>query len=397
MATILPFRAIRPNPAFIDQLVPTGRQTESVAGIGMPPLKDLLETPARSRPETPEGQANAYGDIKRTLEELLNRNLLIKEDAACLYIYEVTGIDGTQTGIWAATPITELAAIKTHELTFSDSVRRLRNYREQTGLEGSPVLLTYTPNTQVNRLITHIKATSKQSTTGNSQSVHRIWHTCDPELIRRLADAFKSVGPVYLADGHHRTESAMRLPEMETISTLYMATDQLRIGEFHRVVIPDVSFNKTRLKRELAANFKTTPVSPNLPVLPETAHRMGMIAGGRWYSLTPRAHTYTGKTTAQMLDAAILQEYVFNKIFCITNPTTDPRLRCAGSASALVQMETIIDQNPGAVGFTLSPLTTGHLLAVADAGETLPPKSTWINPKIPYGLLLHRQLTQIHY
>ena len=153
MAQIQPFRAIRPNPFYADQLVFTTPQAESVSGDNtktgaLAPLKTLLETGARKRPETPEGQASAFQDIKNTLKDLFQKDQLWHEETPGIYVYEVVHKTYRQTGIWALTSLEDYrkGAIKIHELTFEDSVRRLTNYRRNTGLEGSPILLTYPPD-----------------------------------------------------------------------------------------------------------------------------------------------------------------------------------------------------------------------------------------------------------
>ena len=135
MATIKPFRAIHPNPFYADQLVFTKPQAESVAGNaempeGLPPLKTLLETGARLRPETSEMQSLAYNDINNTLKQLLESERLWLDATPCIYVYEVAHPLYKQVGIWVQTDLEE--PIKTHELTFDDSVRRIKNYREHT-------------------------------------------------------------------------------------------------------------------------------------------------------------------------------------------------------------------------------------------------------------------------
>src|ERR1035437_552014 len=157
MATIQPFSPIRPNPFYADQLVFTKPQAESVSGDytkegGLKPLKTLLETGARLRPETPEGQEMAYQDIKTILQNLLDNDQLNREKSPCIFIYEIVHETYNQTGVWALTSLEDYRKgdIKIHELTFDDSVRRLKNYRASTRLEGSPILLTYPPDAIIN-------------------------------------------------------------------------------------------------------------------------------------------------------------------------------------------------------------------------------------------------------
>jgi len=406
MAQIQTFRAIRPNQFYADQLVFTAPQVESVSGDytkagALAPLKILLETGARQKPETPEGQARAYQDIKETLHDLLEKDQLWQEQTPGIYVYELVHKTYRQTGIWALTSLEDYAkgAIRIHELTFADSVRRLKNYRENTGLEGSPILLSYPPDITINRIIAETKSNNPAETLGNEHGLHRLWKIKDEGVQQQLIAAFTRVPTVYLADGHHRIESSARLaaeqrlkgqPVYNSLSSLYMASDQLRILEYDRVVIPLQQVDKIWLFEQLALNFDIKPSKQ--PVQPREAHCIGLYFNKKWYSLYAKPHTYIHKGAADNLDAAILQELVLAPVFGIGDPKIDPRLKCAGGEKAMEEIEAIIESHPGAIAFTICPLTVEQLIAVADADEILPPKSTWIVPKIPYGLLLHSHL-----
>ena len=408
MAQIQSFKPIRPNPFYADQLVFTSLQVESVSGDDtregtLAPLKTLLETGARQRPETPEGQAKAFGDIKDTLNSLLESGKLWQEQTPGIYVYEVVHKAYRQTGIWALTSLDDYrqGAIKIHELTFADSIRRLTSYRKNTGLEGSPVLLAYPPDITINRIIAEVRANNQKVTYGNEHGLHHLWKIENPELQQKLIDAFATVPTVYMADGHHRIESSTLLaaeqlpkglPVFDQISSLYMATDQLRIEEYNRVVIPSKAVEKEAFFDQLKQHFDIH--LSKQPVQPKTPHKLGLLFAGKWYELTARPHTYINKSAATILDAHILQEVVFEPIFGIEDPKTDPRLKCAGGEMAMDEIGATIKDHPDSIVFTLCPLSVEQLIAVADAGEILPPKSTWIVPKIPYALLLHHHLTE---
>ncbi|MDB5022951.1 MAG: hypothetical protein JWP78_706 [Mucilaginibacter sp.] len=407
MAQIQPFKALRPNPFYADQLVFTAPQAESVSGDEtkegtLAPLKMLLETGARKRPETPQGQLRAFQDIKDTLKDLLEKDQLWHEQTPGLYVYEVVCKTYRQTGIWALTSLDDYkkGAIRVHELTFADSIRRLTNYRRNTGLEGSPILLTYPPDITVNRIIAETRTNNHKITLGNQHGLHRLWKIEDMGVQQQLIDVFAHVPTSYLADGHHRIESSAilaeeqrskGLPVFDMISSLYMATDQLRIEEYDRVVIPSWQVEKAELFEQLKLHFEIHP--SRQPVQPAATHCIGLCFSGKWYDLIAKTHTYINKGAAAILDASILQETVLAPFFGINDPQTDPRLKCAGGEKAMEEIEMIINEYPNAVAFTICPLTVEQLIAVADAGEILPPKSTWIIPKIPYALLLYYHLT----
>jgi len=408
MANIQPFRAIRSNPFYADQLVFTSLQVESVSGDetkdGMlAPLKHLLETGARLRPETPEGQAKAFQDIKDTLKALLESDKLWHEQTHGIYVYEVEHKTYRQTGIWALTSLDDYAQgnIKIHELTFADSIRRLTNYRKNTGLEGSPVLLAYYPDITVNRIIAETIKNNKKITYGNEHGLHHLWKIEDPAVQKHLINAFAKIKNVYLADGHHRLESSALLAveqrdkglnEFGHISSLYMATDQLRIEEYDRVVLPSGKIEKGSFFNQLKQHFDIHP--SNQQIQPRKPYRFGMYFEKNWFELMSKPELYNKQNAAANLDAYILQENVLAPIFGIQDPKIDQRLKCAGGEMAMDEINAILAVYPDAIVFTLCPVSVEQLIEVAEAGEILPPKSTWIVPKIPYALLLHRHLTE---
>jgi len=408
MASIQPFRAIRSNPFYADQLVFTSLQVESVSGDetrdGMlAPLKHLLETGARLRPETPEGQAKAFQEIKDTLKALLESDKLWHEQTPGIYVYEVEHKTYRQTGVWALTSLNDYKQgnIKIHELTFGDSIRRLTNYRRNTGLEGSPVLLAYHPDITINRIIAETIKHSKKITYGNEHGLHHLWKIEDIAVQQHLINAFEKIKTVYLADGHHRLESsallaaeqrAKGLIEFGQISSLYMATDQLRIEEYNRVVIPQETIDKDAFFNKIKQHFEIH--ASNQGVQPRKPHHFGMRFENNWFELTANPELYNNQNAAADLDAYILQETILAPIFGIKDPKTDQRLKCAGGEMAMDEINAILAIHPEAIVFTLCPVSVEQLIEVAEAGEILPPKSTWIVPKIPYALLLHRHPTE---
>ena len=272
-------------------------------------------------------------------------------------------------------------------------MRRIKNYRQNTGLEGSPVLLTYQPSVVINRIIAETIARKDSTSLSNHEAVHMLWKIEDETILSELAAAFAQVKEVYLADGHHRFESAVKLAAEQrangeqvfsNISSLYMAADQLRIQEFDRIVLPSSHISKTDLLVKVSERFEVVKSDVTTPL---QQNHIGMFAGGEWFDLVPR---FVPKGNfASQLDAAILQEQLLAPVFGITDPVKDTRLKCIGGAGALDEIKALLAEHTQAVAFKLAPLSVEQLIMVADAGEILPPKSTWIDPKVPYGLLLY--------
>lgn len=401
MATIKPFRALRPDPFYADQLVFPGNEQVFFIGIGektlsLKPLKDQLETPARRKPETAEGQLSAYAEIKENIQKLKQLERIRQDEEPGIYVYEIVHRDYRQCGIWALTSISDYrnGNIKIHEHTLADSERRICNYRKNTGLEGSPVLLTYQPQITINRIIAETIASQKKSTVGNKKSLHRLWKIENPDNLKELISAFAKIGQVYLADGHHRLAATAHLADEKggdaLISSLYIASDQLRIADYHRIVIPELPINRSYLLECLS---KICEIKPNC-----SRHSKGSIAvcvEGQWYELAFKNNA--------ALDVVNLQEQILAPLFGIHDPRTDPRLKCVGGEAAMEEIAGILKAVPSAIAFTLCPMTVNDLMAAAVAGQILPPKSTWIDPKVPYGLLMYqhsylgKEISDLHY
>jgi uncharacterized protein (DUF1015 family) len=404
MATIIPFRALRPNPLRADTLVfaedkPDAALCEKCTRKAPLTLKGMLEAGARVRPEIPETQLNAYRQVNEKVEELLENGNLWREQVAGFYVYEIVHPKYRQTGIWALTDINDYATgrIKTHELIFPDSVRRLKNYREHTGLEGSPVLLTYSPTITINRIIAETRKKVNKQVLGDHNCFHRLWKIDDEPMKRKLSKAFAEIQSVYLADGHHRLAAAAKLKAkmreegkigFNTISSLYIATDQLRICEFNRVFVPDEVIDYPQFFKQLSEQFLIQERAGNGAFQSKKNNHIGMCAQGKWYDLYVK--NIPSKGIAAKIDASILQQKILGPLLGVANPGPDTRLKCVGGAAALAGVSELLKKHPDGIAFTICALTTKQLIDVSDANEILPPKSTWIDPKVPYGLIMFK-------
>jgi len=393
MANVKPFRALRPDPFFAERLVFPENKQVHFFGIyedkaSLKPLKEFLEAPARKRPETESGQANAYQEIRKNLLVLKHMLRIRRDKQPAIYIYEIEHPDYVQRGIWALTSIYDYLKgnIKIHEQTLADSERRISNYRKYTGLEGSPVLLTYPQEETINQMIKQICSGEKSSMIANGKNKHRLWRVDDPELIGAFIAAFAKVDLSFLADGHHRMAGTAKLAnEIQAelfISSLYIAADQLRIIDYHRVVVPDMIITEEWLLHRLGNICEIKARTFNTPVKPSKHGLIGMCLQGQWYELHFKGHS--------ALDVVSLQEQILKPLFGIDDPRTNPRLRCVGGERAIDEIATIIKDEPYTVAFTLCPMAVEQLMGAAGNNQILPPKSTWIDPKVPYGLLMYQ-------
>lgn len=313
MIALLPFTALLPAPAY------------ATAGVFAGNCKAVLKGE--------NGMAQ--------LDAMLANGAYVKQGPASIYIYQVEADGQTQTGIWAQA-ITK--GIKIHEQVLPEKVRRINTFRGRTGLEAKPVLLTYRPHAEVKKLIASITKTQPHNIYHEGQKIHRIWRMFDQKATSSVINAFTNIGPVYMADGHHR----LAANPFGTLSALLMDTDEIRVKPYHRLI---------KTNKDLDKYFQVLDAVG--PVLPNRKGYFGLLKDGHWYNLIARrSKDYDTETLAAIFDYI---EYT-------------PELM----------------GEPGKLLFTLAPLHINEVLKAAEAGIILPPKSTWIEPKIPYGLLMNK-------
>jgi uncharacterized protein (DUF1015 family) len=407
MATIRAFRALRPTPekapavsAVPYDVVNTLEARALAAGN---PLSFLHV----SRPEIdlPDGidihSAEVYAKAAESFEKLKDEAPLFIEDSPSLYVYRLGMGEHTQTGIAGCCSIDEYDAdiVRKHERTRKDKeddrTRHMLALRAQTG----PVFLTYRGTDDINDLV--IRAQQEKPLydfTAPGGVTHTIWRVGAADR-DRLIEAFQSVPRVYIADGHHRAASASRAraelrtnpdhdggEEYNFFLTVLFPSDQLQILAYNRVVKELNGMSVSRFLTELSEKFDIAEASSPSPTQKSA---IGMYIGGRWHTLTLPSGTTTPIDPISSLDVSVLQERVLDPILGIADVRTDRRIDFVGGIRGTAALEEMVDDGRAAVAFSLYPVTVDELMAIADANEIMPPKSTWFEPKLRDGLLSH--------
>lgn len=407
MATIRAFRALRPKPekapavsAVPYDVVNTLEARALAAGN---PLSFLHV----SRPEIdlPDGidihSAEVYAKAAENFEKLKDEAPLFIEDSPSLYVYRLCMGEHTQTGIAGCCSIDEYDAdiVRKHERTRKDKeddrTRHMLSLRAQTG----PVFLTYRGTDEINDLV--IRAQQEEPLydfTAPDGVTHIIWRVGADDR-DRLIEAFRSVPRVYIADGHHRAASASRAraelrtnpdhdggEEYNFFLTVLFPADQLQILAYNRVVKELNGMSESRFLSELSEKFDIAEASSPSPTQKSA---IGMYIGGRWHTLTLPAGTTTPIDPISSLDVSVLQERVLDPLLGIADVRTDRRIDFVGGIRGTAALEEMVNDGRAAVAFSLYPVTVDELMAIADANEIMPPKSTWFEPKLRDGLLSH--------
>ena len=409
MPRIKPFRGIRPDSKFATKVV---LEIETLS----------LESAKIIREENPYSYVNmlvpklenrylrgskrelAYKKINENFEEFIDKGILIRDSEPSLYIYQIKHKNIVQTGIWAVTSIDDYLnnTVKKHELTRADRENSLIDYLQQTGVDANPVLITYLPVATIDSIIeSNLKhAPALNFYTLNAE--HSLWKIDSEVEINGLLKAFSELPSSYIADGHHRAAAASLLgierrrsnlkhtghEEYNFFNSVFMATDQLQILEFNRLIKTTGGHTNDAFISILSKNF-TVAVSASA-IKPGFLHEFGMYLNHTWYRLTALEHTYCSESPVADLDVTILQDFLFNPILQISDPRTDHRIAFMGGTTSVDQLVTLVDDGEYEVAFTLFPTSIQQLIKVADAGEVMPPKSTWFEPKFQAGLVIHQ-------
>lgn len=402
MPLIIPFRALRPAP---------GRAAEVLA----PPYDVLSSAEARTRaggkpwsflhiskPEIDLGPATdpydkaVYAKAADNLKRMVDSGVLIRDSKPCYYVYRLTWRGRTQTGLAAAASLADYATnrIRKHELTTpvkeDDRVRQIEAVNAQTG----PVMIGY-PNAPAVDAILEQAASGKPEVdvTADDGVRHQLWVIADDATIDKLTRAFDALPAIYIADGHHRSAAAARVAAArkgegshQYFLSVMFPEREMTILDYNRVVKDLNGRSAEQFLAELAKSFTVTPSAA--PVRPASAHEYGMFLSGHWYKITIRPDLVPGDPIGR-LPITVLTHNVIEPLLGIKDPRTDKRIDFIGGARGLEGLEARVKSGEMAVAFALYPTQMADLMAVADAGGIMPPKSTWFEPKLADGMVNH--------
>ena len=401
MAVIRPFRAVRPDPAAAPRVAAVPYDVvdaeEARALAAGNPLSFLHVS--RAEIDLPGG-TDPHGDIVyRTAAEryrALKRDApFIQDHDPSLYLYHLHAYGHGQTGVAACYSLAEYDGdvIKKHERTRKDKeddrTRHIVELRAQTG----PVFLAHRPVPRIDELSRGIRATAEPIVdfTALDGVQHSIWRVA-AELTPNFVEAFKSVDALYIADGHHRAASGARArdevrdsEEAQFFLAVAFPSDQLRILPYNRVVRDLNGMTPEHFLGEVARRFAMTSGSPT----PSEKGEASMYVAGAWYTVDLDSAGAPGPSVIESLDGNVLQEKLLKPILGIQDVRTDKRIDFVGGAKGIKALEQLVDTGRMAVAFSMHPVSMLDLMDVSDAGQIMPPKSTWFEPKLRDGLLIH--------
>jgi len=412
MVKIREFRALRPRG-------------ELAAEVASPPY-DVLDsrearTAARGKPfsflhvvkpeidlpeDTDPYDESVYLKGRENLDRMAAEGILLNDPQPALYFYRQVMGEHSQTGLVACASIEdyEKDLIKKHEHTRADKeadrVRHVETLNANTG----PVFLTYPADRDLDGVAGELTGGGPlYDFTADDGIRHTVWKISDPERIAEIRNIFARLERLYVADGHHRSASAVITGQKRRAANpnhtgdeeynFFLAVlfphDQLKIMDYNRVVKDLNGFSPEEFISRTAGKFEIEASPDNLPFRPAARHEFGMYLAGHWYRLTARPESFPEDDPVRSLDVSILQDNLLEPILKIGDPRKDKRIDFVGGIRGLGELARRVDGGEAAA-FALHPTSIEQLMSIANRGLIMPPKSTWFEPKLRSGLLIHR-------
>ncbi|MCP2619993.1 DUF1015 family protein [Candidatus Aminicenantes bacterium AC-334-K16] len=364
-------------------------------------IKPEIDLPAGTDLYAPE----VYQKARENIEKFIREGILIQEEKPRLYIYRQVMQGREQYGIVGCVSAEEYEKdlIKKHELTRKAKEEDRVKHIEATNAHAGPVFLTYKADESIDKLVAQEAAKEPLYDFVADDGVrHTVW-VVDDEVADKIIGEFKKIDCLYVADGHHRSASGTIVAQRRKAANpshtgeeeynYFLAVlfphNQLKIMDYNRVV-KDLNGHSSDELFQFLEDVFTLEKMGETPYKPQKKGEVGMYYEGQWYKLTFRPEKIDKDDPVNSLDTALLQNLVLRPFFGIDDPRTSERIDFVGGIRGLEELKKLVDSGKYKVAFALYPTSIEELMRIADAGQVMPPKSTWFEPKLRSGLLVHR-------
>lgn len=398
MAVVYPFRALRPVASRVEDVAcppydVIGTDEARSLAEGRPySFLRVIRPEINFEPGVDEHDDSVYASGATTLERFADSSAFTLDDEPGVYVYRLEMNGRRQTGLFCCVAARDYdqGLIVRHEKTRPDKEDdRTRHILAQQA-HAEPVMLTFRPTQHLGELLREATLAAHLYDFRAEDGVrHTIWSTDDP---KPFVSAFEAVDRIYVADGHHRCAAASRAArsdvgdpvERARFPSVLFPMDEMRILPYHRLV-KRLPMGIEAFLQMLADRF---PVLPHAPASPESPGHVSVYVNGRWTGISLPPTRRTG--VSDHLDVARLSEFVLEPILGIVDVRMDPNVGFVGGIRGTVELERLVNSGEAAAAFAMAPTSMEQLIEVSDAGELMPPKSTWFEPKLRSGLLIHR-------
>ena len=411
MAVLKPFKGIRPKKELVKQVaskpydVLNEKEARAEAGDNKLSFYHVIKPEIDFPDDFDHYSPEIYKKGKENFENLLRDGVFFTEEKDSYYIYAQTMSGRKQYGIVGCAAVDDYFndIIKKHELTRPDKEEDRKNHIRYSNLNYEPVFFAYPNVPALDKIVNDVIKTIPEYDFVSEDGIgHTFWVIKDDATIKNITDEFSKIKYTYVADGHHRTAAAALVgkerrdanpnhtgkEEYNFFLAVHFPDNQLAIMDYNRVVKDLNGLSSADLLKKLSENF-TVEEKGNAIYKPNKLHNFGMYLDGSWYSLTAKPGTYNDSDPIGVLDVTILSERLLTPVLNIKDLRTDKRIDFVGGLRGLGELEKRVNSGEMKVAFALYPVTMKQLIDIADSGKIMPPKTTWFEPKLRSGLVLH--------
>ena len=408
---IKPFAGVRPPKELAAEVASRPydvlNSVEAKAEAGEKSLLHIIKPEIDFDPIAGEHEQRTYDKAVENFKLWQSRGWLKQDDKEMYYIYAQTMDGRTQYGLVAAANVDDYMSgkIKKHELTRKEKEddRMIHVRIQDANLE--PVFFAYPDVPEMNKLVSDWIANHEPEYDFVAEDGfgHTFWAITDDAVNTRITEIFKNIPAMYVADGHHRTAAAARVgaekrennpnhtgdEEYNYFLAVIFPASQLHVIDYNRVVKDLNGLSPEQFIAELEKSFEVKDMGTGI-YKPNALHNFGMYLGGHWYSLTAKPGTYNDNDPIGVLDVTVLSNLVFDKILNLGDLRTSNRIDFVGGIRGLGELQKRVDSGEMVAAFALYPVTMNQIINIADTGNIMPPKTTWFEPKLRSGLVIHK-------
>jgi uncharacterized protein (DUF1015 family) len=413
MAVIKPFKGLRPPKQLADKVasrpydVLNSEEARAEAAGNPYSLLRIIKPEIEFPSGTDEHTEEVYQKAVEMFNHFQDEEWLVDDQKECLYIYAQTMNGRTQYGLVACASVDDYLnnVIKKHELTRPDKEEDRMKHVRNTNANVEPVFFAYPAVPEIDSIVSAIVESkpAEYDFVSNDGFGHHFWVIYDEQTIEKLVALFAKIPSTYVADGHHRTAAAALVgaekrkqnpkysgnEEFNYFLAVHFPDNQLQIIDYNRVVKDLNGLSAENLIEKLGEDFVVIKMGAGI-YKPEQLHTFSMYLGGEWYKLVAKAGRYNDDDPIEVLDVTILSKLILDKILGIKDLRTNKRIDFVGGIRGLGELSKRVDSGEMAVAFALYPVSMKQLINIADSGNIMPPKTTWFEPKLRSGLVIHK-------
>ncbi len=413
MAIVKPFKALRPKEDLVEKVaslpydVMNREEAKKMAEGNEHSFLHVVRSEIDLDDSVDAYSEEVYNTARKNLDQFEKDGIIKQDESARFYIYRQLMFGRVQTGIVAVTSIDDYMndIIKKHEFTRPVKEQDRINNFDYCDANTAPIFLTYRKNDTINKLVNDWIKFHKPVYNFISEDdiTHIVWEITSDEVNKAIENEFSSIDYLYIADGHHRSASSVKVglkrreanpnytgdEEFNFFMSVIFPDEDLFIMDYNRVVKDLNGLSVDDFIKQVEEKFDVEKQEGSEPFKPMQGKTFGMYLDGAWYKLSAKAGIYDENDPVDRLDVSILQNNLLDRVLGIKDPRTDNRIDFIGGIRGLKELEDRVNNKGFTIAFSMYPTTMDDLLAIADSGNVMPPKSTWFEPKLRSGLFTH--------